>query len=213
MTAALSATGSRFLAAASTAVTLLEHPDVEARWSEPSVLAELTVGGLAAHLARQVLLVEAYLDAPEPHSAEPVSAEAYYAVLTGTSDLSSQLNVGVRERSHAGAVAGARQVAAHVRDCLRRLTNRLGSEPPNRQVLAYGGQAMRLREYMRSRLVELAVHNEDLALSIGVEPPETGVSDAVDVLVGAARLRHGDAAVLRALARRERDDVEALRVL
>jgi hypothetical protein len=35
----------------------------------------------------------------------------------------------------------------------------------------------------------------------------------VTVLVGAARHRHGDAAVLRALTRRERDDVGALRVL
>jgi len=33
------------------------------------------------------------------------------------------------------------------------------------------------------------------------------------VLVGVARIRHGDMAVLRALARRERDPVQALRVL
>ena len=36
---------------------------------------------------------------------------------------------------------------------------------------------------------------------------------AIDVLVGVARIRHGDMAVLRALARRERDQVQALRVL
>jgi len=33
------------------------------------------------------------------------------------------------------------------------------------------------------------------------------------VLVGVARIRHGDLAVLRALTRRERDQAQALRVL
>jgi hypothetical protein len=36
---------------------------------------------------------------------------------------------------------------------------------------------------------------------------------AIDTLVEVARLRHGDTAVLRALARRERDSVAALRVM
>lgn len=213
MTAASTATGSRFLAAASAAVTLLERREVHDRWSQPSVLGDLTVGGLAAHLARQVLLVEAYLDSPDPRAEDPTTAESYFAGMAGTADPSSPLNTGVRERSHAGAVAGPRMVAAQLRDCLTRLATRIGSIDPERQVLAYGGQAMLVREYLRTRIVELVVHNEDLALSVGIEPPEVGAADAVDILVGAARLRHGDIAVLRALSRRERDSVDALRVI
>jgi len=56
------------------------------------------------------------------------------------------------------------------------------------------------------------VHTEDLALGLGsdVRAPAETLSSAVDVLVGAARLRHGDAEVL---ARRERDGQDALRVV
>jgi hypothetical protein len=75
---------------------------------------------------------------------------------------------------------------------------------------------MTLDEYLRTRVVELVVHADDLAASVGVEPvpPQPATTAvAIDVLVGVARIRHGDMAVLRALARRERDTVRALRVL
>jgi hypothetical protein len=65
-------------------------------------------------------------------------------------------------------------------------------------------------------VVELVVHVDDLATSLGAEPAplQPGTSRvAIDALVDVARLRYGDLAVLRALARRERDQVEALRVL
>ena len=75
---------------------------------------------------------------------------------------------------------------------------------------------MTVDEYLRTRVVELVVHADDLAASVGVAPmaprPETG-KIAIDALVDVARIRHGDLAVLRALARRERDPVGALRVL
>jgi len=43
-----------FISAAEVAVSLLGDSAVAARWGEPSALAKLSVGGLAAHLARQV---------------------------------------------------------------------------------------------------------------------------------------------------------------
>ena len=90
--------------------------------------------------------------------------------------------------------------------------------------MAARDKALTLDEYLRGRCVELAVHVEDLELSVGLgpgltaadpvpEPPDDLVRDAVDVLVAAAVARHGGPAVLRALTRRERDQVQALRVL
>ena len=72
-----------------------------------------------------------------------------------------------------------------------------------------------LDEYLRTRLVELTVHIDDLAISVDVAPsvPAEAYAAAMDVLVAVGRRRHGDLAVLRALTRRERDQVEALRVL
>ena len=60
------------------------------------------------------------------------------------------------------------------------------------------------------------VHGDDLAVSLGVDPPllppaATGL--VIATLVEVARIRHGDIAVVRALARRERDAVDALRVI
>lgn len=77
------------------------------------------------------------------------------------------------------------------------------------------GEKLLLDEYLATRFVELPVHSEDLSLSAGstAEAPLAAITRAVDVLVAAARERHGDREVLHALSRRERDERSALRVL
>lgn len=220
----LSAVRSLYLATASVAADLVEHPAVRAGWDRPSLLDRMTVAELAGHLGRSLLQVETFLEAGDPGTPAPVTAELYYAALTGADDLDSDLNVGVRSRARDVAADGPQGVAGRVRGCLDRLTVRLHDEPATRQVRVFGGHAMTLEEYLRTRLVELCVHVEDLALSVRRGPgvdlpddvpdlPDDALGEAVTVLVGAARHRHGNAAVLRALSRRERDAVGALRVL
>ncbi len=66
---------------------------------------------------------------------------------------------------------------------------------------------MTLDRYLDTRLVELAVHVDDLAVSLGVATPElddAATRRAVAVCAELARQRHGAVAVLRALARHER---------
>lgn len=125
--------------------------------------------------------------------------------------------MGVRERSEETAAEGPAAVAEQARSAWERLSRRLGEEPAGRRVavLHRPGEEMLLDGYLQTRCVELAVHVEDLALSVGsdVRAPAASVAVAVDVLVAAARDRHGDQAVLHALARRERDALYALRVL
>lgn len=203
-------------AGAGVAVDLVTGRHVAAAWDEPSVLAGMSVGELAAHLARSVLQVEWYLDGPVAREAVPITAEAYYADLTGTSDPTSALNTGVRQRSTETAAQGATALAVEVVAAWGRLRGRLAHEPADRvMTVRHQGHTLLLDEYLRTRCVELAVHTEDLALSLGsdVRAPAVTLSAAVDVLVGAARRRHGDAEVLHALARRERDGQDALRVL
>ncbi len=219
----LSAVRSCYLAAAGVVADLLERPQVRRRWDDPSVLERMTVGDLAAHVARSVLLVAQFLDAPDPGSPAPVTADAYFATFDGLHDLDSDVNVGVRSRSHDAGAAGPEGVAARVRAALEALPGRFEGAPAGRQVEAYAGMPMLLDEFLRTRFVELCVHGEDLELSVGLGPgldatddvadlPDDAVAQAVDVLVAACRRRHGDAAVLRALARRERDGVDALRL-
>ncbi|MFD6417135.1 maleylpyruvate isomerase N-terminal domain-containing protein [Streptomyces sp. NPDC060194] len=205
-----------YLEAADAAVHLLATEQVAARWDTASVLDGMTVGGLAGHLARSVLQVEWFLDGEVGHG-ETVPAGRYYGRLAGTTRPDSDLNVGVRARGEETAAAGPSVVARDARDAHARLVTRLPAEPADRRVaIAHRpGEEMLLDEYLKTRCVELAVHLEDLALSADLPPrvPTPCLAVAVTTLFSAARDRHGDQAVLHALARRERDDREALRVL
>jgi Mycothiol maleylpyruvate isomerase N-terminal domain len=208
----------RYLDAARLVVDLVALPEVVAAWDQASVLPKMTVGELAAHVARSVLQVETFLDEPDPQWAEPISAGSYFAVLRQTADIDSSLNQGVRQRAVEVAVHGPDGVHELVSTCLNRLTPRLPNESTERQVMAYGGRALTLDEYLRTRFVEICVHHADLLLSVPAaatlaHPSPDAVAIAVDVMVAAARERHGDHAVLLALTRRERDALDVLRVL
>ncbi|GAA3483056.1 maleylpyruvate isomerase N-terminal domain-containing protein [Streptomyces yanii] len=205
-----------YLLAAERAVQLLAAKEVARRWEEESVLPGMSVGGLAGHLARSILQVEWFLDG-QALGAEPVSPVRYYARLVGTSVPDSALNVGVRARSEETAAAGPTVVGEQAQAAWQRLALRLDKEPADRRVaiLHRPGEEMLLDGYLQTRCVELTVHLDDLALSVGARcpVPEAALAIAVDVLVAAARERHGDQAVLHALARRERDVHQALLVL
>ncbi|WP_037909873.1 maleylpyruvate isomerase N-terminal domain-containing protein [Actinacidiphila yeochonensis] len=205
-----------YVLAAEQAVRLLAEGEVALHWQKESVLPGMSVGGLAGHLARSILQVEWFLDG-RVVGAEPVTPVHYYARLKGTCTPDSALNVGVRARSEETAAAGPAAVAEQARGAWQRLSERLTWEPADRRVavLHRPGEEMLLDGYLRTRCVELAVHLEDLALSVGARTPvpEAALAVAIDVLVAAARERHGDQAVLHALTRRERDVDHALRVL
>ncbi len=215
-----------FLEALAAVTPLLEAPELAARWEEESALERFSVRGLAGHLLRATTSVEAYLDRPEPGPGqESLSAAAYFAAAiysdigdapyTGP-DLDSDLHSAIRARGEGMAEGGPAGLAGDWSAAARRLAERLAAEAPGRRVQVFGDLVLTLDDYLTTRLVELCVHADDLAVSLGIPTPAlpaaaTGL--AIAVLLGVARLRHGDAAVVRALARRERDGVSALRVL
>ena len=64
-----------------------------------------------------------------------------------------------------------------------------------------------LEDYLRSRMLEIVVHSDDLAVSVALAPPEWPeevVAPVLGVLTTLAVRKHGVAAVLRTLARAER---------
>jgi hypothetical protein len=206
-----------YLEAAHTALELLRSDETAARWDDDSVLTGMTVGVLASHLARSILQVGWFLDGDLTGQQQPVSATIYYARLSDTSSRTAPLNAGVEQRSAETAAHGPLAIAVQAGIALRELDTRLSTEPADRRVaIAHRpGEELLLDEYLRTRLVEIAVHTEDLALSIGADcpAPPRAVTAAVDLLLDAARARHGDLSVLHALSRRERDDDNALRVI
>jgi uncharacterized protein (TIGR03083 family) len=200
-----------FLTAADATVSLFESGELAARWDEPSALAEFSVRGLAGHLVRAVTLTRYVFEEPEP-AGEPADAAGSYADAVKTwPDRAGE----IRQRGEDAAAAGADALAASYAEGLKGLRDVLSNVSATRRVTSKG-RVLSAEDYLTGRAVELIVHADDLAVSIGVDTPALPerLTDAVIAhLVNAARARHGDLAVLRALTRRERDTVEALRVV
>lgn len=205
-----------FFDAARVARGILAEEAVAARWDEPSALEHWSVGGVAGHLFRAIGSVEPYLDRPEPVGTEPFSPAAYYAKVLDAVDADPSLHVGIRQRGDHASSGGPIKLVEDYDAMVTRLTERLPTLDPERLLTAFLDTVLTVDGYLATRIIECVVHTDDLAVSVGLDPPEVpaeAASIAISALVEVARARRGDLAVLRALTRRERDAVQALRVL
>lgn len=196
-----------YLAGARAARELMASETVAAGWEQPSALRGWRVSGLTGHLARAITTVGSYLDADPPDDSVPRASAAEYIVrAVPDNDLSSDLHAGIRARGDEVAAGGHHALVQKVDELLTALQTRLASEPHERVLSVFDGLALELDEYLKTRIVELVVHCDDLAVSVGgeVQVPHDALRVANVVLLDVAALRHGDVEVLRALARRER---------
>ncbi|HEY0541162.1 MAG TPA: maleylpyruvate isomerase N-terminal domain-containing protein [Actinoallomurus sp.] len=197
-----------YLTAAAAVAELLAAPEVAAAWHEPSALAKLSVQGLAGHLAGQVFFVSQVLDGPEP-TEENISIHEYYARASWIgSDLDDEFNQGIRTMGEKDAADGPAALAAEVATTVRGLRTVLPGAP-SRSVRrpSWGPWSLSLDDFVTSRLLEIAVHSDDLAYSVGVPTPALpaeAVETVVDLLSRIALRRHGATSVLRGLSRSER---------
>lgn len=194
-------------AAARLAVALVGHPAVERSWLEASVLAGYRVGGLAAHLVRAIETIRHYVEADQPSpDAELVDAAGYYAAVLGDHDpLTSAFHADVRARGESRVDTGHDVLTAAAAAALAWLeAQQLDLERP---VSVLDGTAIRLGDYLDTRLVELVIHSDDLSVSVGIDPP--AFSDHAwrvvsDVSAAVAQRRHSPRRLALALARPER---------
>jgi hypothetical protein len=199
-------TRTAYLEAAEVAARLVALPDVAARWDEPGESEGMTVGGIAAHLVSSgIEMLVPCLDGDDPAGPRTLDPSRYYS---GQSlDLGHEGHQDVRERAEAGSRRGAARLAADSTSAVAGLSVRLEQEPDSRRVVVLGKFEMTLDGFLFTRLVELLAHIDDLAASAGVPTPELppeAVKLVTSCLTDVARRRHGDLAVLRTLARRER---------
>jgi len=78
---------------------------------------------------------------------------------------------------------------------------------PAGRVVAVGDWGLALDDYLVTRLLELVVHMDDLAVSLGTPTPglpAAATDTKITLLARIAAWRHGPLAVTRALARAER---------
>lgn len=197
-----------YLQAGLSAVELIGDPAVEAAWLRESALPRLSVGGLAAHLAGQVVFVARTLDDPARPTERVQLLDHYTRVQWIGADLDAEANVRIRDGGEAEAAGGAGAVAGRAAESLRLLRERLSAEPSDRVVRPPAGPwGLSLDDFLVTRMMEIVVHSDDLACSVGLPTPElphSVIDPVLALLTGLAVRRHGATAVVRALSRAER---------
>ncbi|MEU4347751.1 maleylpyruvate isomerase N-terminal domain-containing protein [Streptomyces sp. NPDC023838] len=197
-----------FLALAGSVPDLLRDPAVAAAWPGPSALAEFGVAGLAGHLAYQVLSIPPTLAAPVP-SEPTVSLLGHYERVEWIgAGLDDEISVRIRQGGENASADGPAALADQVDAAVAELTQTLATAE-NRPVRIplWGPWSLLLDDFLTTRMMEIAVHGDDLAVSVGIAAPHlapSAVESVVDLLSRLAVRRHGPTAVLRALSRAER---------
>ena len=206
----MSLTVGAYLEAARSATALLRRPEVAAAWERPSALDGMSVGALAVHLASQLLLVsDAWHDQDRWSEDDPVPLLEHYRrsawVTAGPDD---DANVAIRESAQRDAAPGHAAMLADVEAALAGLAALpAAGRVPVAVQMPWWRWSLSFEDFLVTRMMEIAVHSDDLAVSVGIEPPELAANvlePVLSLLVGVATMRHGQAAVVRALSRAER---------
>ncbi|HSK96565.1 MAG TPA: maleylpyruvate isomerase N-terminal domain-containing protein [Euzebyales bacterium] len=197
-----------YLDTAAVAVDLLDHPAIAAAWDMPSALQAFTVAGLAGHLARQVLNVPGVVTVPAPDARPITLLEHYTRSRWRGGGIDDETNVRIRHDGAREAAAGRTELVTRTAAALEQLRVTLPQVEPGTPVhLPWAGWSLSLDDFLVTRMLELTVHCDDLAVSVGVEtpaPPAAAVDAVVTLLARLAVQRHGVTQVLRALSRAER---------
>jgi hypothetical protein len=188
---------------------------VRDRWTEDSSLPLMTVADLTGHLIHSGILMVAEAFAIEPVSgAKPITAAQLLSWVPADAD--DPAHAEVRDVAGSNAASGIDDLVARATVALGEVEQAVSSLNPD-QLLAFPWVptlTMSADELFRSRIVELAVHLDDLAQSI--DEPELPLDpDAIAMACHVATdinvARHGPARVLRALCRPDRSTIDALR--
>lgn len=163
------------------------------RWAGPSVLAGWRIADLGGHLARSAHSADALRAAPPGARADPVAAYvAQYAA--AAADIGADAVATAAHRAP-GELAGIIAEAAREQvGLLGELAARPGAE---RLVVAAPRGPLRLADFVATRLLEVVVHTDDLARSLGGEPDldRAALAATCRTLTGVITERHPGHAV------------------
>jgi hypothetical protein len=122
--------------------------------------------------------------------------------------LDSEVNVGIRTRGESIASGGPESLSERASAAVAEQRTKLAGFSGGQSIfLPQAGWALSLDDFLTTRMLELAVHMDDLAVSVGLatlELPDAAFDPVLILLARLAARRHGQAALLRALARAER---------
>jgi Mycothiol maleylpyruvate isomerase N-terminal domain len=195
-----------FLAAVAVATDLVRRPEVVRSWSEESACSGMSVGALARHLVSQWFNAERLLAAPA--GAESISVwEHYQRAAWAHTSLDDEANAGIRQGSEELAAAGPQDMLDLVETLEPRLVAMAGATRAGSVTIPWQGWSLSPGGFLLTRMMEVVVHSDDLASSVGLETPEFPdqvVTPVLGLLTGLAVRRHGQHGVLRTLTRPQR---------
>jgi uncharacterized protein (TIGR03083 family) len=196
-----------FLDAARKVETLLDAPELAYRWDTPSVLRDFSTSALAGHLARAVFTVAGYLEADLPPGTAQLTVVDYIRQVGDDSDPASERNTAIRDRGRDDSRGGIDDLRDRYRAAVADLATRLAHLPAEHPVRMLGPSRLTLADCLTTRLIELVVHADDLATSIGAPAPDFDDETMDLVITTLARVssrKHGAWALIRTLSRSER---------
>jgi Mycothiol maleylpyruvate isomerase N-terminal domain len=212
-----------YLGAVDWLASLLSGEELAGAWDHASAVEGYSVGGVAAHAVQGIVWFEQMLSDPEPGGSREVTVTEFYGPnrRDGSSprEDSDPLASALRAAAEAFALSGARTVLDACTASRDRLVVLLETADASRAVpvLRVPGGQVPLREYLRTRVLEIVVHGDDVVSSVKstklADPPPDAVAVSLGVCLEMAEARVGGLDILRSMTRVERAIPDALRVL
>lgn len=198
---------SAVIAAIEQLTDLVASPEVAAAWDRDSALPGLTVGGLTRHLVSQPECAIEFLTTPVPCDAPVMTLVGHYDRVDWLyAPVDAPQNTSIRDDFNQMASAGQTesvQVLAWSREHLPTAIATAGATT----YVPWQDCALPTEDFLVVRLMEIVVHADDLACSIGVPTPRFApdvLEPVLALLAALAVQRRGQETLLRALSRHER---------
>ena len=195
------------LAAVDQVTDLVRSAEVADAWQQESVLPGLTVGGLARHLVSQAECAVEFLITPGPPGAQLLTLVGHYdRVDWWHAPVDAVENTSIRDEFNQMGSAGHADSVEVLARSRQQLGSAIEAAGPATYV-PWQDCAVPTDDFLVVRLMEIVVHADDLACSVGVATPAFGaevLEPVLALLAALAARRRGQDAVLRALSRHER---------
>jgi Mycothiol maleylpyruvate isomerase N-terminal domain len=198
-----------FLAAVDVSLRLASAPQVRDSWGDESSCAGMTVGGLTHHLLGQARNSVRLLQDPVPPDAPVIALLEHYERASWVrSSQAGRDDPEQTAKDNAGALAGPETVLAEGVAAAGVLPDLLDApRDPDAVYIPWQGWALATADYLTTRMMEMVVHADDLASSVGLPTPtfpDEVARPVFGLLTGVASRRHGQVALVRALSRPQR---------
>lgn len=200
---------SAFLSCAEVSLVLAERQEVRDAWGSESTCAGMTVGGLTHHLLGQVRNTVLLMGGEAPSAAPVIGLLDHYSRAPWVAaSREGAIDPEQLERDNAGGRSGPDTVLGEGRDALAAAPALLAAHrEPDTVFIPWQGWSLSTVDFLTTRMMELVVHGDDLAASVGLPTPEhekAVVSAVLGLLTAVSLQRHGQVALVRALSRPQR---------